>query len=198
MVGEGKGPQSQAGREGCQCRGQAEGEQRAPAKVCLAQARTAPSRGATCQPAALRIAVPAGPRRGRAGGLGTLSGPELGPSASVVSRLVRSLCDLCLEGLRRGPMGPSHGYECVCACPVAWGRGWRACWPQAGVAGLIIIRVVVVHIRKSEADTDKLPTHVHPSSSFRKDRITFGAGQWTHPLPDSLAARLTRAPASGR
>ena len=83
-------------------RGGRQREQRASARVRLAQVRTALSQGATCQPDALKIAAPAGAVAGGGAGLGTLNGYILGPWALVVLSLSRSPCDLCLECLGRG------------------------------------------------------------------------------------------------
>lgn len=65
-------------------RGEAE-RARASVKVSLAPVRTAPSRGDTCQPAALKIAVPAGAGAGGGVGLKTFSGHILEPWALLSS-----------------------------------------------------------------------------------------------------------------
>lgn len=105
---------------------------RASVRVRLAPVRTAPSRGDTCQPAALKIAFSAGAGAGGGAGLRTFSGHILGPWALVFLSLAGCHSDLCLEWLGRGLGSP------FCrVCVWGWGLGWGKCLPGLGMGGVL-------------------------------------------------------------
>lgn len=134
-------------------------EQRASARVHLAQVRIPLSRDVTCQPVALKIAIPVENVAGGGAGLETLSGHLLGPWALVVLSLARSPGDLCLEWLRWGLRESLLWGECVA------GLGREMCLPGLGLgcAGnrpgipvmimTIMIAIIVFVIINNEADS---------------------------------------------
>ena len=75
----------------------------------------------------------------------------------------------------------------------SWLGPGRCAGDRQGMAMIIMIVTIVIifiTIIQSEAGTAKLPSHVHPPSSFRKKARCVGGCEHTH-LPDSSAAQLT-------